>query len=70
MEPGGLMQHSQVPPIIPILNRMNLIPRIDAYFIIVHFNITHLRQGLPKTLFPVSLPVKILKTVYLFPLTT
>ena len=43
-------------PIIPILSRINLIPRIDTYPFKVHSNIV-----LPKGFFPVGLPVKILK---------
>ena len=49
-------------PIIPILSRINPIPRIDTYLFKVHSNIVlQLRLGLPKGLFPVGLPVKILK---------
>ena len=32
MEPGGSMPHFKGPPIIPILSRINPIPRIDTYF--------------------------------------
>ena len=50
------MPHHKVSPIIPILSRINPIPRIDTYLFKVY-----LRLGLPKGLFPVGLPVKILK---------
>ena len=46
-------------PIIPILSRINPIPRIDTYLLKVYSNIV-----LPSTgLFPVGLPVKILKAL-------
>ena len=49
-------------PIIPILSQINLIPRIDTYLLKVHFNIVLPSSlGLPNGLFPVGLPVKILK---------
>ena len=51
-------------PIIPILSRINPIPRIDtisARFILILSS--HLHLGLPKGLFPVDLPVKILKAL-------
>ena len=49
-------------PIIPILNRINPISRIDTYFLRpILILSSHLRLGLPKGLFPVGLPVKILK---------
>ena len=51
-------------PIIPILSRINPIPRIDTHFFKIHSNIIlHLRLGFPKGLFPVGIPVKILKTL-------
>ena len=67
MEPGGLMPHSQglsnnpypepnqpnLPSLIPISSRSILILS------------SHLRLGLPKGLFPVGLPVKILKALLL-----
>ena len=46
-------------PIIHILSRINPIPRIDTYLFKVHSNILDL--GLPKGIFPVGLPVKMLK---------
>ena len=63
MEPGGSVPHSQVLLIIPILSRINPIPRIYTYLFKVHFNIALLSLVLPKGLFPVGLPVKILKTL-------
>ena len=67
MEPGGSVLHSQRPLIIPILSRINPIPRIYTYLFKEHFNIALLsRLVLPKGLFPVGLPVKILKTLISF----
>ena len=44
--------------------RINPIPRIDTYFSKVHSNIVlPSTLGLPKGLFPVGLPVKILKAL-------
>ena len=58
MEPGGSMPHS---PIVPIMNRINPIPRIDTYLFKIHSNTdSHLHLGLPEVLFPVDLPVNIL----------
>ena len=45
MEPVDLMLHSQ-----GLSN--------NSYLFKVHFNIVHLRLGLPKGLFPEGLPVK------------
>ena len=43
---------------------MNPIPRDDTYFFKIHSNIVfHIRLGIPKGLFPVGVPVKILKAV-------
>ena len=48
----------------PILSRINPIPRIDTHFFKIYSNIpSHLRQHLPKSLFPVGVPVKILKAL-------
>ena len=47
-------------PIIPILSRMNPIPRIDIYFFKFHSNIVLP----PKGLFPVGLSVKIFKALH------
>jgi len=50
--------------IIPILSQINPIPHIDTHLFKVHSNIVlHLHLGLPKGLFPVCLPVKILKAL-------
>ena len=49
-------------PIIHILRQINSIPRIVTYFLNIHFNIFH-PSCLPKSLFPVGLPVKILKAL-------
>ena len=57
MEPGGSVPHSQGLLIIPILSRINPIPRIYTYLFKMHSNIALLSKGL----FPVGLPVKILK---------
>ena len=60
MLPGGSMRIQKGSPTIPILSRINPIPRIDTYFFKFHFIIVlHLR--LPKGIFPVCVPVKILK---------
>ena len=54
-------------PIIPILSRFNVIPRSDNYFFKILSNLSsHLRVGLPKGLFPVGVPVNILKAVLPF----
>ena len=62
MEPGGSVPHSQGLSNNPILSRINpitsLIP-ISTRSILILFS--HLRLGLPKGLFPVGLPVTILK---------
>ena len=50
-------------PIISILNRINPIPCINTYFFKIHSNINFPCLGLPKGLFPVGLPDKILKTL-------
>ena len=60
------MPHSQGISDIPVLSQINPIPRIDTYFFKVHSNIApHLHLSLPKGLFPVGIPVKILKTFWL-----
>ena len=64
MEPGSSMLIHKGSPIIPILGRINPIPRIDTYFTNVHFNIVlPSTPSLPKGLFPVDLPVKMLKAL-------
>ena len=51
-------------PIIPILNWINPIPRIDIYFLrSILILSSHIPQGPPNGLFPVGLPVRILKTL-------
>ena len=39
MEPGGSMLHHKGSKIIPILSRINPIPRINTYFFMIHSNI-------------------------------
>ena len=53
--------------IILILSQTKPVPPIDTYFFKIHYNVVpaHLRLGLPKVLFPVGLPVKILKAFLL-----
>jgi len=62
MEPGGSMPHSQGSPIIHTLSRINpfpaMIPISSRPILILS---AHLRLGVAKGLFPVGLPVKILK---------
>ena len=49
-------------PIIPILSRINPIPRIDTYFFKVHSNIVLPSSlGFLNGLFPAGLPIKMLK---------
>ena len=59
------MPHSQgLPPIISILNRINPIHRIDTYFFKLRQILSpHLHLGLPKSLFPAGVPVKMLKAL-------
>ena len=64
MEPRGSCRIHKGSPIIPILGRINPISRIDTYFFKFPSNIVvHLRFSLPKGLFPLDLPVKILKAL-------
>jgi hypothetical protein len=51
MKPGNSMPHFNGSPIIPILSRINPIPRTDAYFFKVHSNIV---QSNSKALCDVS----------------
>ena len=61
MEPGNSMPHSQGLSSIPILNRINPILRIDSYLFNIHSNIVlPSTLGLPKGIFLVSLPIKML----------
>ena len=56
------MPYSQGLPIIPIVNQINPVPRIDTYLFKIHSNVVlHLGPGLPKGLFHVGIPVKILR---------
>ena len=59
MESRGSMLHSHGLSRNPILSRINPVTRIDAILILSSL----LRLGLPKGLFPVGLPVKILKAL-------
>ena len=62
MEPGGSVPHSQGLLITPILSRINPIPRIYTCLFQVHSNIApYLRLVHLKVMFPVGLPVIILK---------
>ena len=61
MEPEGSMLHKGS-PIIPTLSRINPIRRIDFFEVNSNIVASHLRLGVPKCIFPVSLPVTILKT--------
>ena len=62
MEPEVQCRIHKGSPIIPILSRINPIPRIDTYFFKVHSNIVFPSSlGLPNSLFPVRLPAKIFK---------
>ena len=64
MQPGGSMSHSQgLSPIIPILSRINPIPRIDTYLFKVHSNIVLPSTPRPPQVPPIGLPVKILKAL-------
>ena len=59
------MPHSQGPPIIPTLSRINQIHRIDAYYIKIHSNISsNLRLDHPKGLFVYCIQI----IMYLFKL--
>ena len=60
MEPGVLMSHSQ-----ELSNNLYPIHRVYAYFFKVLMLSSHLRLGLRKGLFPVGLPLKILKPLLL-----
>ena len=51
METEGSMRIHKGSPVIPILNRINPIPRTDTNFFKIHSNIVQ-RLGLPKVLFP------------------
>jgi hypothetical protein len=52
----------------PIVIRINPIPRMDTQFFKVHYNIAFPPMPrLPKSLFPVGLPINILKAPLLLP---
>ena len=55
-------------PIIPILNRINPVPRTDTFLSLrsILKLLSHLHLGPPKALFPVGLLVKILKALLPF----
>ena len=55
------MPHSQGSPMTPNLSRNNSIPHIDTFSFITHSHVLQFGVNLPKGLFPVDLPVKILK---------
>ena len=61
--PVGLVHIQKCFPTFPILSRNSPIPRINTSFFQIHPNISssQLRLGRTKVLFPVRLPVKILK---------
>ena len=64
MEPGDQCHIHKGSPIIPILSRINPIPRTDNYLFKVHSNIVLPSTPRPlKCLFPVGLPVKMLKAL-------
>jgi hypothetical protein len=52
------MPHSQESPIVSFLSRINIIPRIDTYLFKIYCNIV---LSPPEGLFPVGVPVKMLK---------
>ena len=64
MKPGSSMPHSQELSTIPILCRINPIPRTDTYFlrsILILSSYLCLRR--PEGLFPIGVTVKALKTL-------
>ena len=64
MESGGPVPHSQGLSNNPYPEPYYPIPRIDTYilsYILILYS--HLRLGLPNVLFPVGLPVNILKAL-------
>ena len=63
MEPGGSMPHSQWLSNIPILSRINPIPRIPISLRSILILSSNLRLSLPKGLFPVGVAVKIFKAL-------
>ena len=61
MEPEVQCRIHKGSPIIPILSRINPIPQFSSRPILILSS--HLLLGLPKGLFPVGLPVNILKAL-------
>ena len=61
MKPGAQYRNHKGSPIINILSRINPIPHNDISSRSILILSSHLRLGLPEGLFPVGLPVKILK---------
>ena len=67
MELGVQCRIHKGSPVIPILSRLNLIPNIATYIFKIHSILivsSHLRLDLPTGLFPVGLPIGILKPVF------
>ena len=63
MEPEvSINDNHKGPPIIPILIRINLL-LISISLRSILISSTHLRLGLPKGIFPLGVPVKILKAL-------
>ena len=59
MKHKGSMPQSQGSPATPTLSLINAIPRNGHISLRFILNLSsHLRQGVPKGLFPVGLPVK------------
>ena len=63
MEPGGLMQHSQGPSNYPYPQSNQPVPISLRSILILS---SHLGLGLPKGLFPVDVPVEVLKSTPTF----
>ena len=65
MKPGGTTRNLQGLSNIPILSRINPIPHTDPCFLKIFFCNTAFisTPSLPRGLFPVSLPVKMLKVL-------
>ena len=61
MEPGGSLPHSQRPS--NNRSRFNPFPRIDTYLFKILILSSHLRLGHSKSIFPVGVPLKMLKAV-------